>query len=258
MHGHFCSKCIPLVENERIEQNRINDQERWKKRERVHSEARVYYQSIYGGKRLPNVGYDSVFPKRFELKSIDDFDREGNTDSIDEAIRAINSKQSVFISGECGRGKTHLAVALARIWWLGNMPLIDSQSSSGRPEIDKYGLPLFLPSVELFLELKASFDSKHDSEEAVIRKYADHLFLVIDDVGSEKVSDWSRQMFYTLIDRRYRDMKQTIITSNLSLGELAKQIDARISSRILEMGIAIELKGKDKRIERSRKAEGKV
>ena len=86
------------------------------------------------------------------------------------------------------------------------------------------------------------------SEENIINFYGSKELLVIDDVGAEKVSDWSRQMFYTLIDRRYREMSQTIITSNLDLDKLAEIIDERISSRIIEMGKVIKLGGKDWRL----------
>jgi DNA replication protein DnaC len=99
----------------------------------------------------------------------------------------------------------------------------------------------FLAAVDFFLELKSTFGDTPGNEEQVVDKYCKCTCLLIDDIGAEKVSDWSRQMFYTLIDRRYRDMKQTIITSNLSLGELARHIDTRITSRLLEMGIAIDL-----------------
>ena len=137
---------------------------------------------------------------------------------------------NIFLSGDCGTGKTHLAVALLLTVW--------ERRNVGYT-------PIFLPSVEFFLELKKSF--AREGEMSVLDKYSDSI-LVIDDVGAEKISDWSRQVFYTLIDRRYRNKKQTIITSNLSLDEFAGKFDDRIVSRLCENGRAITLTGKDQRI----------
>ena len=84
----------------------------------------------------------------------------------------------------------------------------------------------------------------------MLKKYANVGLLVLDDLGAEKTSDWSRQVFYLLLDRRYREMKQTIITTNLSLEQIAETFDDRVASRLCEMGVTIELKGKDKRVEK--------
>ena len=114
------------------------------------------------------------------------------------------------------------------------------------------GNPVFLPAVELMLEIKESWrneeDSRAESEKRILDKYTRCPLLTIDDLGAEKVSEWSRQVIYLLIDRRYRDMKQTIITSNLTQGQLAEQLDARIASRIAEMGLVIDLGDKDYRL----------
>lgn len=106
---------------------------------------------------------------------------------------------------------------------------------------------MFLPAAEFFVELKDTFGGS-GSEKDVLDRYSKTPLLCIDDIGAEKISDWSRQMFYTLIDRRYREEKQTIITSNLDLEMIAKLIDDRISSRIVGMGIVLNLTGEDYRL----------
>lgn len=156
---------------------------------------------------------------------------------IKTAKEAISNGNGLFITGNCGTGKTHLAVALMIDFALKNR------------EIAPNSLPKFLPSVELFLDLRQTFNSD-SSEKSVLDRWSVAELLCIDDVGAEKISDWTRQSFYTLIDRRYREMKQTIITSNLSLEKIALQIDDRISSRIVEMCVVIELNGEDYRIKK--------
>ncbi len=87
-----------------------------------------------------------------------------------------------------------------------------------------------------------------ESEKDLLDRYAQTPLLVLDDLGAEKISDWSRQTFYLLIDRRYREIKQTIITSNLTHDQLAGQLDDRIASRICEMGVVIDTGKKDWRV----------
>jgi len=57
--------------------------------------------------------------------------------------------------------------------------------------------------------------------------------LVLDDLGTEKVTDWVYEQLFLILDYRYEHLKQTIITSNYDLEELAnKYSDTRITSRI--------------------------
>ena len=110
-------------------------------------------------------------------------------------------------------------------------------------------MPLFVSIPDLLLEIRHSFKEKSETDEQdIINKYSEIDLLVLDDLGIEKTSEWSIQTLYTIIDRRYRDMKRTIITSNLNLKEIADKLDDRISSRIAGMCDCITLKGADRRL----------
>ena len=174
-------------------------------------------------------------PKRYMGKTLGLFLGFDNEKEI--AKEAILNNKSVFLSGGCGTGKTHLAIALLLEWFNKYRPDSNNQ----------YGFPVFIPSVEFFLELKNTFGND-ESEKYILDRYTKPELLCIDDVGAEKISDWSRQMFYTLVDRRYREEKQTIITSNLSLADISKLIDDRIASRIAGQGAVINLVAEDFRL----------
>ena len=180
--------------------------------------------------------HEMNIPLLYRDKTLKTF--KGFEDEVCVAKRDIIRGMSLFLSGDCGTGKTHMAVGLMCHWY----------GKTFKPSKGLFdpGVPKFLPAVEFFLELKKNFDGGSESE--ILDKYSKPKLLVIDDVGAEKISDWSRQIFYTLIDRRYRDMKQTIITSNLSLSEFAEKFDDRIVSRLCENGRTITLKGKDWRL----------
>lgn len=181
-----------------------------------------------------DVFYETIgIPKFYRNKFFQDL--TGREKEIEKIKQAISEEKSIFLTGKTGTGKTHLAIASLIEYCIVNKP--DSWK--------KY--PRFLSSVELFLNLKQTFNGD-GSEKEILDAYSRIPLLCIDDVGAEKISDWTRQIFYALVDRRYRDIKQTIITSNLSLDKISELIDDRIASRIVEMGIVIELQGEDWRL----------
>jgi DNA replication protein DnaC len=82
----------------------------------------------------------------------------------------------------------------------------------------------------------------------VVDKYSRCPLLVLDDLGVEKTTDWALQTLYVILNNRYTNYRQTIITSNLTLEEIGNKLGDRIASRIAGMCSIIQMKGKDKRI----------
>ena len=112
----------------------------------------------------------------------------------------------------------------------------------------------FLRAVDLFKEIRNTFnDNNRESESRVLDNYSNVPFLVLDDLGTEKITDFVRQCLYDLLDRRYGDMRETIITSNLTLQGFAEEYGShgdRLASRIAGMGEVLALSGKDRRLKR--------
>lgn len=86
------------------------------------------------------------------------------------------------------------------------------------------------------------------------QKYYDGLMkydlLVIDDLLAERKTEYMSEIVFNVIDRRYRSGLPMIVTSNLTSEELRNPADVthqRIFSRLLEMCVPIEVKGKDRR-----------
>jgi DNA replication protein DnaC len=157
------------------------------------------------------------------------------------------SGESYFLHGQPGVGKTHIAVALMR-----EMIVSDNEKIIVHPGLLKYYLPTYpkMATVpDLLLEIRECFNTRSDeTEKSLIEKYAGKKCLVLDDLGPEKSTDWSIQTLYSIIDRRYRDMRQTLITSNLALDEIAEKVGDRIASRIAGLCRVVEIKGKDRRL----------
>lgn len=74
--------------------------------------------------------------------------------------------------------------------------------------------------------------------------------LVVDDLGSERSTDFMNELVYSVIDTRHKAGKPMIVTTNLSGEDLKhpKDITAeRVYSRLFEMCIPVEVKGADRR-----------
>ena len=137
----------------------------------------------------------------------------------------------LFITGAVGSGKTHLVSAI-----------IDYIARVHKQEVDDL---IFITSVNLLSKIKFSFEDK--TTEDLITDFEEADLLAIDDLGIEKSSDWTNEIFYKIIDSRYSNLMPTIITSNFTDAELKEKMSERIVSRIYEMCIGIRLTAKDYR-----------
>lgn len=152
---------------------------------------------------------------------------------------------SCYLFGEIGTGKTVKAAFMgykARRDWC-------YEIEGGYRNI------MFINTSELLLKFRNSYSKRKSileedqkEEKDILDIYSETDLLILDDFGVEKTTDWSFQMLYILVNRRYENMKTTIITSNLSLQQLGEQLnDFRIPSRIQQMCKLIKLTGKDYR-----------
>lgn len=89
------------------------------------------------------------------------------------------------------------------------------------------------------------------------QEYIDGLnkfdLLVLDDLASERDTEYMNELVHTIIDSRYRAGLPTIITTNLAAEELysPKEIHRkRTYSRILEMTVPVKVEGLDRRKEK--------
>ena len=72
-------------------------------------------------------------------------------------------------------------------------------------------------------------------------------YLVLDDFGVQRGSEWEMEVLYDLVDARYGDEGFTIVTTNQPLEEIRQLSGGRIYSRLAEMCYTVELAGGDYR-----------
>lgn len=156
-------------------------------------------------------------------------------------------KDNLFITGGVGVGKTYMAASILRKH-IDGMPVC--KRGDGYYINTFESLPIFINVADLLLDIRSCFSQNSTQDErGLIEKYTNAPLLVMDDLGVEKTTDWALQTLYMVVNKRSTDTaRQTVITSNLSLGMIGEKLDERIASRIKGMCKVIKLEGKDRRV----------
>ena len=152
-------------------------------------------------------------------------------DQLESAVR-VSTGAGAYLWGGVGTGKTHAAVALLR-------ELI---------EVGHWAQFVSVP--DLLDQIRATFNRSGESEEDICERPRNGDLVLLDDLGAEKPSEWVREKLYQIINARYNARRCTLVTSNKSPEQLAKQIGDRAVSRLMEMCEAIKLEGPDRRLKK--------
>jgi DNA replication protein DnaC len=113
------------------------------------------------------------------------------------------------------------------------------------------GIPVLMTSFPKILNTLGTLYS--DERNTYISSLNEYDLLIIDDLGSERETDYALEQIYSVIDARYRSRKPLIITTNLSLQEMKNYAYgndlryARIYDRVLEKCQPIAFTGKNYR-----------
>lgn len=129
----------------------------------------------------------------------------------------LNSKSLLFM-GKTGLGKTHLSTSIARVAIEKGYDVIydTAQNLLSDFEFERFG---------------KNYNSG-DAEKCT-DKYFDCDLLIIDDLGTELVNNFTVSTLYNLINSRINSGKPMIINTNLNPNELKAKYDERIFSRII-------------------------
>ncbi|WNI19144.1 LAGLIDADG family homing endonuclease [Actinacidiphila sp. ITFR-21] len=88
--------------------------------------------------------------------------------------------------------------------------------------------------------------------EAELKRLCKIPLLLLDDLGTEKISEWTEEATYRLLNDRYNECRPLIVTSNFptrsDVGEdLSDRLGGRIASRLSELTTVVVLEGPDLR-----------
>jgi DNA replication protein DnaC len=198
-------------------------------------------------------GVASVIPRKFRGVSFDrppvsDMARDMKTrhvvadaqSYIDELDDNLAQGRGKWLMGSPGTGKTTLGMLIAQ-----------AASAAGR-SVGVYFAPKLLTRIRQTYQASDSEDSYATFFERLVS--VDLLY--IDDLGSERRTDWVVEQLYALVNQRYEDQRAMLITSNAKddtdegLRQLQEQIGPRTVSRLVEIcGDPLPLFGVDHRID---------
>ncbi|MCI0413785.1 ATP-binding protein [bacterium] len=152
----------------------------------------------------------------------------------------------LLFSGNSGTGKTHLAVSVVKT-------------------LLKKGIRcLFVDFHDLLAEIRSSYDElSQTSELQILRPVLTSEVLVLDDLGSQRMTEWMQDTVFHIVNLRYQQKKMLLTTTNLAIEpakssaqeSLRERLGYKVVSRLYEMCTFIELDGPDYRKE-IRKASG--
>jgi len=153
-------------------------------------------------------------------------------------VANVDNGKGLYIWGEhTGNGKTSWACKIMSHYF---------RKIAFFSGLENEGLFIYLPS---FLNrLRENYSNPDPEFKEELEMVTNCKLLIIDDIGTERVSEWVREQVVSIITERVNNGLSTIYTSNLSIDELTEKMgDARIGSRIKGSTQEIHLTGKDVR-----------
>jgi len=177
--------------------------------------------------------------KNASMSDIDDVDFKKRSNVI-KALKEFydgfpKNKKGLYLHGSFGSGKTFLISCL-----LNELAKKDYKT-----------VLIYYP--ELLNRLKSTFDNTDESYKELLNEVKQSDLLLIDDIGAETVTNWSRdEILGTILQYRMENNLSTFITSNLTLDELETHLSIvknntdkvkarRIIERIKQLTNDIEL-----------------
>ena len=206
----------------------MKDQEQ-KKRQHYKEIINQFYSQNYISKRLKEYKFDNF--------KVTDINKKEVEIAKDFTNKCINNKleKGLIITGNSGVGKTHLAASISN------------------ELIQKDILVLMGRLTSLLDMIKETFKDNSKSENELIDLFSNLDMIVIDDLGTEKISQWALDKLYTIIENRNENKLPIIITTRFDKQSLLnrfyqsndKDLSNAIIQKLYQMCYGIELKRYD-------------
>jgi DNA replication protein DnaC len=140
-----------------------------------------------------------------------------------------NQRSRIMYYGNTGLGKSHLAVGISKI-----------------VETKLKKTCLFLEIPRLKHMIRSSWSKSSDfTELEITRAIAEVDLLILDDVGAEGVTPWTKELMFSIMNSRLS--KHLLVTTNLELFDMYQEYGPKIMDRFIE-GMAkqdiIKIEGK--------------
>ena len=147
----------------------------------------------------------------------------------------------LVLHGSAGAGKTFASyAAIGEVYVVQCLAMDEGYEHTVEPP-----LVYSVPTLVIQLQREAAKDVKHTLFDK-LRQYDGPLLM--DDLGAEKTTEFVAQQIYAILNEREAHYRKTIVTSNLSIAEIAERFSDRVASRF-SSGTIIEWIGTDMRLQ---------
>jgi len=93
----------------------------------------------------------------------------------------------------------------------------------------------------MFMEFKGAFgEEARRTELQVLERFRRPSLLVLDEIGQRTESEWENRTFFEVLNARYNDMSDTVLTCNLTIQELRQNLGPSLVDRMKEGGGMVE------------------
>jgi DNA replication protein DnaC len=183
-------------------------------------------------------GVASAIPPRyrgvsFNRPPVSDMSRDMSTRHVVNAVHGfvedldqnLDSGKGMWLMGNTGTGKTTLGMLVAKM------------ALAAGNTVAVYFTPKLLTQIRQTYQATES----EDAYDAFFKRLTSVDLLYIDDLGSERHTDWVVEQLYALVNERYENQRSMLVTSNARQDveggrkQLEDQIGSRTVSRLIEI-----------------------
>jgi DNA replication protein DnaC len=181
--------------------------------------------------KLRQLFTNSLMDKKFANETFENWDsKKGKQQMYNLGIKYCDKFQDAkkeglgfLFHGNAGTGKTYLSNCIAN-------RLLNKMC------------PVICVSINSLLERIRKTYSRYgqEGEDTILNALSMADLLIIDDLGTEQATEWSKSRIYNIIDNRYRNGLPLIISTNKSIDQLKEMYHERTIDRLLEICTPVE------------------
>lgn len=185
-----------------------------KKRKHFEQMISQFYIQNYSSKRIQDYQLENFIITENNKKEV-----EIAKDFTQKCINK-NQKNGLIITGKSGTGKTHLATAILN-------------------KITEKDMLVLMGRLILLLDvIKDTFKDFSSKEKDIMELYSKVDMLIIDDLGTERISSWALEKLYTIIENRNENKLPIIVTTRFNKESLLDRFyqseDAELAEAVIE------------------------